>query len=135
MDIRALGYLRLETTKFEEWRTYTLDILGMVEASGSTEDTLYLRMDDRSHRIAIQAGESDRLLAAGWEVAGAAALAQVTQELEAAGVAVKPADAAELAERRVQGLIHVSDPCGNPLEIFWGQAQDHTPLEIGRAHV
>lgn len=128
MDIRALGYLRLETTKFEEWRTYTLDILGMVEASGSTEDTLYLRMDDRSHRIAIQAGESDRLLAAGWEVAGAAALAQVTQELEAAGVAVKPADAAELAERRVQGLIHVSDPCGNPLEIFWGQAQDHTPL-------
>ncbi|GHB70992.1 biphenyl-2,3-diol 1,2-dioxygenase [Streptomyces viridiviolaceus] len=128
MDIRALGYLRLETTKPAEWRTYALDVLGMVEASGTTEETLYLRMDDRSYRIAIQAGESDRLLAAGWEVANRAALAQAAQELEAAGFAVKTADAAELSERRVQGLIHVTDPCGNPLEIYWGQAQDHSAL-------
>ncbi|MGW0816440.1 VOC family protein [Streptomyces viridiviolaceus] len=128
MDIRALGYLRLETTKPAEWRTHALDVLGMVEASGTTEETLYLRMDDRSYRIAVQAGESDRLLAAGWEVANRAALAQAAQELEAAGFAVKTADAAELSERRVQGLIHVTDPCGNPLEIYWGQAQDHSAL-------
>ncbi|POX57215.1 2,3-dihydroxybiphenyl 1,2-dioxygenase [Streptomyces sp. Ru71] len=128
MDIRALGYLRLETTKLAEWRTYTLDVLGMVEAAGTTEDTLHLRMDDRAYRLTIQAGDSDRLLAAGWEVANAAALAEATRELEAAGHAVKPADAAELAERRVRGMVHVSDPGGNPLEIYWGQAQDHTPL-------
>ncbi|MFF9455763.1 VOC family protein [Streptomyces flaveolus] len=128
MDIRALGYLRLETTRLEEWRTYTLDVLGMVEASGTTEDTLYLRIDDRSYRLVIQAGASDRLLAAGWEVANAAALTTATEELEAAGFAVKTADAAELAERRVQGLVHVTDPGGNPLEIYWGQAQDHTAL-------
>ncbi|MFJ8542341.1 VOC family protein [Streptomyces sp. NPDC093586] len=128
MDIRALGYLRLETTKLEEWRTYTLDILGMVEGSGTTEDTLHLRVDDRAYRLVVQAGESDRLLAAGWEVANAAALATAARELEAAGHAVKSADAAELAERRVQGLVHVTDPCGNPLEIYWGQAQDHTAL-------
>ncbi|MEV6205063.1 VOC family protein [Streptomyces sp. NPDC051771] len=128
MDIRALGYLRLETTRLDEWRRYTLDILGMVEAPGSTDTTLLLRVDDRAHRIALQAGESDRLLAAGWEVANATALAEAAAALEAAGVAVKTADAAELAERRVQGLLHVTDPCGNPLELYWGQAQDHTPL-------
>ncbi|MEU9852063.1 VOC family protein [Streptomyces sp. NPDC047974] len=128
MDIRALGYLRLETTRLDEWRRYTLDILGMVEAPGSTDTTLLLRLDDRAHRIAVQAGESDRLLAAGWEVANATALAEAAAALEAAGVAVKTADAAELAERRVQGLLHVTDPCGNPLELYWGQAQDHTPL-------
>ncbi|MFF2777297.1 VOC family protein [Streptomyces sp. NPDC058052] len=128
MDIRALGYLRLETTRLDEWRRYTLDILGMAEAPGSTDTTLLLRVDDRAYRIAIQAGESDRLLAAGWEVANASALADAATALEAAGVAVKTADAAELAERRVQGLIHLTDPCGNPLELYWGQAQDHTPL-------
>ncbi|MFE7358108.1 VOC family protein [Streptomyces sp. NPDC057543] len=128
MDIRALGYLRLETTELAEWRTYALGVLGMVEASGTTEDTLCLRIDDRAHRIVIQAGDSDRLLAAGWEVADAAALDLAGRELEAAGFAAKPADVAELAERRVRGLIHTSDPCGNPLEIYWGQAQDHTPL-------
>ncbi|MFE5713999.1 VOC family protein [Streptomyces sp. NPDC056501] len=128
MDIRALGYLRLETTDLDAWRRYALDVLGMVQATGTTDDTLLLRVDDRAYRIAIQAGESDRLLAAGWEVANAAALAEAAAELEAAGVAVKAADDAELAERRVQGLIHLTDPCGNPLEIYWGQAQDHTPL-------
>ncbi|MEU2508349.1 VOC family protein [Streptomyces sp. NPDC007863] len=128
MDIRALGYLRLETTRLDEWRRYTLDILGMAEAPGSTDTTLLLRLDDRAHRIALQAGESDRLLAAGWEVANATALAEAAAALEAAGVAVKTADAAELDERRVQGLLHVTDPCGNPLELYWGQAQDHTPL-------
>ncbi|MER5739677.1 MULTISPECIES: VOC family protein [unclassified Streptomyces] len=128
MDIRALGYLRLETTRLDEWRRYTLDILGMAEAPGSTDTTLLLRVDDRAYRIAIRAGDSDRLLAAGWEVANATALAEAAAELEAAGVAVKTADADELAERRVQGLIHLTDPCGNPLELYWGQAQDHTPL-------
>ncbi|MFI9741016.1 VOC family protein [Streptomyces sp. NPDC052494] len=128
MDIRALGYLRLETTDLDAWRRYALDVLGMVQATGTTDDTLLLRVDDRAYRIAVQAGESDRLLAAGWEVANAAALAEAAAELEAAGVAVKAADDAELAERRVQGLIHLTDPCGNPLEIYWGQAQDHTPL-------
>ncbi|MFI8998484.1 VOC family protein [Streptomyces sp. NPDC053542] len=128
MDIRALGYLRVETTKFEEWRTYALDILGMVEATGTDEDTLYLRIDDRAHRLAIVRSTADRLQAAGWEVANATALAAAARELEAAGIAVKHADDAVLAERRVQGLIHCTDPGGNPLEIFWGQAQDHTPL-------
>ncbi len=128
MDIRALGYLRLETTRLDEWRRYTLDILGMAEAPGSTDTTLLLRLDDRAHRIAIHAGDGDRLLAAGWEVANVRALAEAVAELEAAGVAVKTADAAELAERRVQGLVHLTDPCGNPLELYWGQAQDHTPL-------
>ncbi|MEU6478206.1 VOC family protein [Streptomyces sp. NPDC047017] len=128
MDIRALGYLRLETTRPAEWRTYALDLLGMTEAPGSTEDTLRLRMDDRVHRITVHTGTADRLLAAGWEVADAAALDRAARELEAAGHPVKAADAGELDERRVRGLIHVSDPCGNPLEIYWGQAQDHTPL-------
>ena len=128
MDIRALGYLRISTTKLDEWRTYALDVLGMVEAPGTTEDTLYLRLDDRAFRIAVHAGDSERLLAAGWEVANAAALAEATRELEAAGHAVKPAEAEELAARRVQGMVHVTDPGGNPLEIYWGQAQDHNPL-------
>ncbi|MFF9343363.1 VOC family protein [Streptomyces sp. NPDC014773] len=128
MDVRALGYLRLETTRLDEWRRYALDILGMAEAPGSTDTTLLLRVDDRAHRIAIRAGDGDRLLAAGWELANATALAEAAAALEAAGVAVKTADADELAERRVQGLIHLTDPCGNPLELYWGQAQDHTPL-------
>ncbi|MEV7728396.1 VOC family protein [Streptomyces sp. NPDC087917] len=128
MDIRALGYLRIETADLPAWRTYALDVLGMAEAQGGTDDQLNVRIDDRAHRFQFVAGTTDRLLAAGFEVANARALAEATAELEAAGLAVKQADGATLADRRVQGLIHCEDPSGNPLEIYWGQAQDHSPL-------
>lgn len=128
MDIRALGYLRIETADLAAWRTYVLDVLGMTEAQGSTDAQLNVRIDDRVHRFQFVAGTKDRLLAAGFEVANARALAEAAAELEAAGFAVKEGDAATLADRRVQGLIHCEDPSGNPLEIHWGHAQDHSPL-------
>ncbi|MEK0100922.1 VOC family protein [Streptomyces sp. A475] len=128
MDIRSLGFLRIETAKLAEWRTYVIDILGMTEGADSTDTVLHARIDDRIRRLSFVAGEHDRLLSAGFEVANARALAEAAAELEAAGVAVKHADDATLADRRVQGLIHCEDPAGNPLEIYWGQAQDHTPL-------
>lgn len=146
MDIRALGYLRIETTDLPAWRTYVLDLLGMTEAPGSSPEDLHVRIDDRVHRLRFLAGQRDRLLAAGFEVANARALEEAAAELEAAGFPVKEADAATLADRRVQGLIHCEDPSGNPLELYWGQAQDHTPLaspygnrfvtgELGLGHV
>ncbi|MFJ8014581.1 VOC family protein [Streptomyces sp. NPDC096339] len=146
MDIRALGYLRIETTDLAAWRTYVLDVLGMTEAQGSTDAQLNVRIDDRIHRFQFVAGTQDRLLAAGFEVANARALQDAAAELEAAGHAVKEGDAATLADRRVQGLVHCEDPSGNPLELCWGQAQDHTPLaspygnrfvtgELGLGHV
>ncbi|MFI8498759.1 VOC family protein [Streptomyces sp. NPDC085524] len=146
MDIRALGYLRIETADLAAWRRYVLDVLGMTEAQGSTDTQLNVRIDDRIHRFQFVAGSQDRLLAAGFELANAKALAEAAAELEAAGHAVKPGDAATLADRRVQGLVHCEDPSGNPLELYWGQAQDHTPLaspygnrfvtgELGLGHV
>ncbi|MEU8464089.1 VOC family protein [Streptomyces sp. NPDC029003] len=146
MDIRALGYLRIETADLPAWRTYVLDLLGMTEAPGSTPDRLDVRIDDRVHRLRFLAGEQDRLLAAGFELADARALEEAAAELEAAGHPVEQADAATLADRRVRGLIHCQDPSGNPLELYWGHAQDHSPLaapygnrfvtgELGLGHV
>ncbi|MFD7263993.1 VOC family protein [Streptomyces sp. NPDC059874] len=146
MDIRALGYLRIETADLAAWRTYVLDVLGMTEAQGSTDTQLNVRIDDRIHRFQFVAGAQDRLLAAGFEVANARGLEDAAAELEAAGYAVKEGDAATLADRRVRGLVHCEDPSGNPLELYWGQAQDHTPLaapygnrfvtgELGLGHV
>ncbi|MFD0511113.1 hypothetical protein ACFQ0Q_12210 [Streptomyces aureus] len=38
MDIRSLGFLRIETAKLAEWRTYVIDILGMTEGADSTDN-------------------------------------------------------------------------------------------------
>jgi 3,4-dihydroxy-9,10-secoandrosta-1,3,5(10)-triene-9,17-dione 4,5-dioxygenase len=127
--IRSLGYLRIESPDAGAWREFGVRVLGMAEGRGPNADAVYLRMDDFPARLVILPGKRERLLASGWEVAGEDALARVGRALEDAGVAVKPGTPAELAERRVGGLLHFDDPAGNALEVFAGAALEHRPLE------
>ncbi len=122
--IRSLGYLRIEATDLAAWRDFGVKVLGMVEGRGPDKDALYLRMDDFPARLVILPGERDRLLASGWE---ASFLDPVRQALEGAGIAVKDADEAELADRRVMEMIQFTDPFRNNLEIFTGAALEHRP--------
>jgi len=125
--IRSLGYLRVESADVAAWREFGVRALGMVEGRGPDPDALYLRMDDFPARLVIVPGERDRLLASGWEVSGEADLAEVGRTLDEAGVAVKTATAAELAERRVGQMLRFDDPAGNALEVFCGAALEHRP--------
>ncbi|HZC08788.1 MAG TPA: VOC family protein, partial [Mycobacterium sp.] len=125
MSIRSLGYLRIESTDVAAWREYGLKVLGMVEGKGSTDGALYLRMDDFPARLVIVPGEQDRLAEAGWECANAAGLQEIRNRLDVEGTPYKEATAAELADRRVDGMIRFSDPSGNCLEVFHGAALEH----------
>src|SRR5215472_8040205 len=125
--ISSLGYLRISATDPTAWREFGTKVLGMTEGRGPDPAAVYLRMDDFPARLVITPGEHDRLLASGWEVADERALAEVARVLAAAGVPVKAGDAAELADRRVQQMLHADDPSGNSLEIFCGAALDNRP--------
>jgi 3,4-dihydroxy-9,10-secoandrosta-1,3,5(10)-triene-9,17-dione 4,5-dioxygenase len=129
--IQSLGYLRIESADPGAWREFGTRVLGMTEGRGPEDGAVYLRMDDFPARLVIVPGEQDRLLAAGWEVPGEQALAALGQALAAAGVAVKAGTAAELAERRVAGLLRFDDPSGNAVEVFCGAALEHHPA-VGR---
>ena len=125
MSIRSLGYLRIESTDVPAWREYGLKVLGMVEGRGATDGALYLRMDDFPARLVIVPGEHDRLLESGWECANSAGLQEIRQALDLEGVPYKEADAAQLADRRVDEMITFADPSGNRLEVFCGSALEH----------
>jgi len=125
--IRSLGYLWVEATDVPAWRQFGVKVLGMVEGRGPDPDAAYLRMDDLPARIVVVPGDRDRLVASGWELADPAALGRLAGVLEAADVAVKPAEADELAARRVDRMISVDDPSGNRLEFFCGAALDTRP--------
>ena len=118
--IKALGYMRIESTDVAAWREFGLKVLGMVEGEGTVPGALYLRMDDVAARLVIVPGESDRLLVSGWEVADAPALEQLRQTLTAAGVEFAEGTRDELLDRKVEGLIRFQDPAGNTLEAFYG---------------
>ncbi|MCX2928975.1 VOC family protein [Mycobacterium sp. CVI_P3] len=120
MTLKALGYMRIEATDVAAWREFGLKVLGMVEGDGAIPDALYLRMDDFAARLVIVPGDRDRLLVSGWEVADAAALQGLRENLAKAGVDFVEGTREEKSERRVEGLIRFSDPAGNVLEAFHG---------------
>ena len=103
--ISSLGYLRFESADVAAWREFGVKILGMTEGRGPEAGALYLRMDDFPARLVIVPGSSEKLLASGWEVRDAAALAAVGRALSDAGVPYKAATDAELAARRVGAMI------------------------------
>jgi 3,4-dihydroxy-9,10-secoandrosta-1,3,5(10)-triene-9,17-dione 4,5-dioxygenase len=125
--ISSLGYLRFESADVAAWREFGVKILGMTDGRGPEDGALYLRMDDFPARLVIVPGTAERLLASGWEVAGAAALAAVGRALADAGVPVKAGTPDELAHRRVQSMLHFEDPAGHRLEVFCGAALEHRP--------
>jgi 3,4-dihydroxy-9,10-secoandrosta-1,3,5(10)-triene-9,17-dione 4,5-dioxygenase len=125
--ISSLGYLRIESADPAAWREFGTKILGLTEGRGPDPEAVYLRMDDFPARLIIVPGTEDRLLASGWEVADQQTLSEVARILAAADVPVKAGDEAELADRRVGGLLHADDPSGNSLEIFCGAMMDNRP--------
>ncbi len=125
--ISSLGYLRISSADVDAWREFGTRVLGMVAGRGPEEGAAYLRMDDFPARLVVLPGSAERLLASGWEVRDAHALAAVARALSDAGVPVKTGGADELAARRVAGLLIFDDPAGNTLEVFSGAALEHRP--------
>jgi 3,4-dihydroxy-9,10-secoandrosta-1,3,5(10)-triene-9,17-dione 4,5-dioxygenase len=145
MDIGSLGYLRLEATDLDAWERFLGEGLDMtVRRKG--DEVLKARIDERAARLVIVASDTDRLSAVGWEATGLDALERVRSRLLHAGIEVTEASAEELADRKVEAMLHVEDPSGNHLEIHASPALDHRPLaprsastfvagELGLGHV
>jgi 2,3-dihydroxybiphenyl 1,2-dioxygenase len=126
--IRGLGYLRVQSQDLARWRELTVEALGFAETTGPDSAGLYLRMDEREARLVVLPGDTDRVLAVGWEVRDQFALAAVGRAVEASGTAVKVLSEEECRERRVDSAIAFDDPSGTPVEVFFGPVLDHDPV-------
>lgn len=130
-QIRGLGYLRVQTRDIDRWRELAVGALGLAEGSGPDPDGLYLRLDERRSRLTVLPGDSDRVLAVGWEVRDQFALAAVGRALEASGAKVVELTQRQADERGVEQALAFEDPAGVPVEVFFGPVLDHSPLRTG----
>ena len=126
----ALGYLGFFANDLDAWHDWATELLGLQRTdtpAGIAADHLYLRMDERSWRFAVEPTESGGIAFTGWEVAGPDALSEVHDLLVDAGVeAVRDPELAR--KRRVQDLVRCVDPDGFRLEFFYGQHIARTPF-------
>lgn len=128
IDIKSMGYIRVDSTDLEAWRHFGTKVLGLAEAKGPDENHLYFRIDEVSARIVVVPAEVDRLAASGWELADHAALQAAREHLKEAGVVFEEGTPDELADRRVQELIRFTDPFDNVFELFHGITYESRPL-------
>ena len=123
MNISGLAYVVAETTDLAKWKNYAEGVLGMMTAE-SPDGGLYVRMDERQFRFAVQPGTRDAYVVSGWEVTGPADFEAALVVLKEAGVAVDMGDAAHCNLRRAQQVAAFSDPSGNRHELVWGFRSD-----------
>ncbi|WCM22795.1 VOC family protein [Paraburkholderia bryophila] len=123
IEVRALGYVVVQSATVDRWRDYAENVLGM-QTQNVANGALYLKMDERDFRYLIVPGDTDRYFASGWELADAAALDNAIRAIELCGVEAVRASADEVALRRVQAMVWCVDPSGNRHEFFWGMRAD-----------
>ena len=123
MDIRGLAYVVAETTDLAKWKNYAEQVLGMMTVA-APDGGLYVRMDERQFRFAIEPGQRNAYLASGWEVLNQQAFDAAVQTLRDAKVEHKLEDAAFCAKRRAQQVVSFKDPSGNRHEVSWGFTSD-----------
>lgn len=126
--IHSLGYVTVQAADIERWRHFAFGVLGFAQGSGPDPDALYLRMDERAARIIVVPGDTDRIVAVGWEVRDHGALNEVKSALESRSIPYKELSLAEADARRVEEVITFTDPAGTALEVFHGAVLDHSPV-------
>lgn len=128
MSVSRLAYIGANAKDLDSWRKYSDEILGLETGLESNDKLLYLRYDDRHHRLSIHAADNDDIAYLGWEVANSNALEAMSALLEGRGIAVQCGNANELADRHVLGLIHFTCPyTGVRMEITYGNEELFMP--------
>lgn len=123
MDIRGLAYVVAETTDLAKWKNYAEQVLGMMTVA-APDGGLYVRMDERQFRFAVEPGQRNAYVASGWEVQNQQAFEAAVQTLRDAKVEFTLEDAAFCARRRAQQVVSFKDPSGNRHEVSWGFTSD-----------
>jgi 2,3-dihydroxybiphenyl 1,2-dioxygenase len=131
-EIARLGYLGFEVSGLAAWQAFATDVLGLEAGAPTASGALPLRMDELERRILLHEGPGDDLAYAGWEVRDELSLRALGDRLEAAGVAVREASAADAAERGVATLLRCADPNGNAVELFLGPRVATEPFRSSR---
>jgi len=136
MNIIGIGYLGFETTKLDEWRSYGPEVMGfqLIDSPESDPESIYFKMDDRRHRIALHPGKIDRISYIGWEARNRVDFIAAVERFKEYGVETTVGDAALCEQRGVKELIRFRDPAGYQHELFYAQKWTPRSFVAGRPH-
>ena len=126
MDLRGVGYLGLAVPDPEAWQHYATSVIGLMPAPAPpvADGAIYLKGDERQWRVALHRAEHGGLAYVGLELGSQAAFDLARTRLEQLGVPATAATPDEIEARGVRDFVHVRDPSGVRIELYWGPTLD-----------
>ena len=125
----SMGYLVASARKLTDWKRFACEAIGLHLAS-ATENQLAFRMDEHARRLVIERGDTNDVVAMGWQVKDQETLYIVLQRLAERNVSVELVQGDQAAERGVVFLYRFAGPKGLFIELFLEPLIDRTPLKI-----
>ena len=132
MGVSQLGYIGISARDTLAWEKFATEVLGLEVSQRGTDGTLYLRLDEYHHRIAVSPNGDDDVAYLGWSVKDAVTMESVATKLQAVGVPVTRATQTEREQRRVSDFIRFQDPNGITMELFYGPMLLQRPFQPQR---
>ena len=127
--VNQLAYIGAGATDLEAWRGYATSVLGHQVMPSSDTHALYLRCDDRHHRLLVSPSDVDDIAYVGWEVANRAALERASVAVSNAGIEVLEGTRGEADLRRVLGFTYFICPVsGVRMELAYGHEAIFGPI-------
>jgi len=134
MKINTLGYLGFESPEAKQWEWFGPEVFGLGLGEPGADGTVYLRMDDRHHRIAVHPGTEDKLAYIGWELRDKKAFQNAMADLETKDYPYELGTTEECADRAVTGVIRLRDPHDFVHELYYAPEFDAGSFVPGRGH-
>lgn len=133
MPVSQLGYLGIGVSDVDRWETFAIDLLGMEVTERADDGTVYLRMDEYHHRIALVPNGTDDMEYVGWQVPNREQYEEIKAKLLDAGVEYSQGTPEQIANRHVSDMI-TFDLAGLNMEVYIGpQVLFERPFRPGRA--
>ncbi|OKJ05013.1 extradiol ring-cleavage dioxygenase [Streptomyces sp. CB01249] len=124
-----LGYLVIESNRFDDWRRFGTDAIGMHHDDVS-RDVMRFRLDTHACRFLIRRGPAEDVVAIGWHIDDHTSFENIEARIRAHGVPVVRGSDEEAALRGVERLLRFPGPKGIVQEIYTTPVISPEPLRM-----
>lgn len=124
-----LGYIVIETEKFDDWRRFGRDAIGM-HLDETLPEVMRFRLDDNECRFLMQRGPAEDTTGLGWQLDDHATFDAIEARIKGHGVPVTEGTAEEAALRGVERLVRFPGPNGLIQEIYVEPRKASAPLQL-----
>jgi 2,3-dihydroxybiphenyl 1,2-dioxygenase len=124
-----LGYVVIETDKFDDWKRFGQDAVGM-HLEDILPDTMRFRLDANECRFLLQRGPAEDVVALGWHLDDHVTFDEIHRRVVNHGVPAVEGGDDDAKLRGVERFLHFPGPHGLAQEIYTTVHSAPLPLDI-----